>query len=305
LTNSYLYQVSVEDNDLTDCGQLSEQSAYLAGISVFGGTRGVHVLHNHLYFTSSPFVGNYAIYTSEGSDHTHAGTYVAGNDVYAVNGTPANGVNPYYTTAYSPQTAVNVTNSGAASTSVFTLSGTPYMAGSATTNYPLFAMWTSGATAPTTWSTAGTFLGANAPTGFTGNFIDFHVNGGVSAFSVNNVGTLTTTGSITGINSRFTFQGGVRTITVQSGTRYTVTSSDGYIYMSNTAARAVMLLQTSNAGQIYCIKDSAGTAGTANITVSVATSGTIDGAASNVIDTNYGIHCYQYQTANGVYFIVQ
>jgi hypothetical protein len=40
-----------------------------------------------------------------------------------------------------------------------------------------------------TWSSSGTFLGANAPSGFAGNFLDFRLNGGGSSlFSVNDAG---------------------------------------------------------------------------------------------------------------------
>ena len=84
-----------------------------------------------------------------------------------------------------------LTNSaaGAASTPAVNITGTPYTAGTATTNHPL--IYANGGTAPTTWSTAGTYFGINAVSGFAGNLIDLRVNGGASAFRVSNGGALT------------------------------------------------------------------------------------------------------------------
>lgn len=79
--------------------------------------------------------------------------------------------------------------SGGASTPSISITGNPYTAGTATTNHPLHYM--NGGTAPTTWSTAGTYAGINAVSGFTGNFLDYHVNGGVSVAKVDYQGTAT------------------------------------------------------------------------------------------------------------------
>jgi len=84
-----------------------------------------------------------------------------------------------------------LTNSaaGAASTPALNVTGAPYTAGTATTNHPL--IYANGGTAPTTWSTSGTYLGVNAVSGFAGNFMDFHANGGISLFKVGSSGTIT------------------------------------------------------------------------------------------------------------------
>ena len=76
---------------------------------------------------------------------------------------------------------VNSTN-GAASTPVLQLTGTPFTGGTATTTKPLALFETTGATS-NNWSTSGTMLGVNAPSGFGGNIIDAQVNG-VRKFSV-------------------------------------------------------------------------------------------------------------------------
>lgn len=46
-------------------------------------------------------------------------------------------------------------------------------------------------TAVTTWSTAGTYYGVNADSGWTGNFLDFYVNGGSSVFNLSSAGIMT------------------------------------------------------------------------------------------------------------------
>lgn len=70
---------------------------------------------------------------------------------------------------------VNSTN-GAASTPALQLTGTPFTGGSATTTKPLALLETAGATS-NNWSTSGTMLGVNAPSGFGGRLFDMQVNG--------------------------------------------------------------------------------------------------------------------------------
>jgi hypothetical protein len=75
-----------------------------------------------------------------------------------------------------------------------------------------------------------------------------------------------------------------------SGTTYGLSSKDYFISMTNSAARTVSLVTADTAaeGQVIIIKDAAGTAGSANVTINRASSNTIDGATSYVINTNYG-----------------
>lgn len=70
---------------------------------------------------------------------------------------------------------VNSTN-GAASTPALKFTGTPFTGGSSTTTKPLALFETAGATS-NNWSTSGTMLGLNAPSGFAGNVIDAQLNG--------------------------------------------------------------------------------------------------------------------------------
>lgn len=77
---------------------------------------------------------------------------------------------------------------GAASTPAVTLSGTIFT-GTGTTAQPLFAYLCNGASNVTTWSTAGSIIGSDPCTGFTGNVLDFHApNGGASVYNLNYLG---------------------------------------------------------------------------------------------------------------------
>lgn len=84
---------------------------------------------------------------------------------------------------------------GALSTPSVSITGAPVTGGSGTTTVPL--LYLNSGTAPSSFSTAGTVLGINMPSGFTGNAIDIHLNGGASAFAVNQIGSLTLAGAVT------------------------------------------------------------------------------------------------------------
>jgi hypothetical protein len=92
--------------------------------------------------------------------------------------------------------AVTSSNAGAASTAVLRTSGALFTGGTGTTTFPQLLQQPTAATAVTTWSTAGTYHGINAATGFTGNFADYHVNGGTSVFVVDSTGRVTAAGGL-------------------------------------------------------------------------------------------------------------
>jgi hypothetical protein len=83
-----------------------------------------------------------------------------------------------------------VTYNPVAGTTAFLFYSNPYSAGSGSSNWPLL-YFKPGSTAPTTFSAGGTFIGINAASGFTGNFLDFRVNGGASVASLSATGALT------------------------------------------------------------------------------------------------------------------
>ena len=69
-------------------------------------------------------------------------------------------------------------------------------------------------------------------------------------------------------------------------TPYTATAASNIIGVTHAGAAAVTL-PANTAGRVVTVKDEQGNAGTQNITVTPA-SGTIDGSANYVINTNYG-----------------
>lgn len=75
---------------------------------------------------------------------------------------------------------------GAADAPPVALTGTWFTGGTATTTKPALLIEPTGTTS-TAWSTSGTGLGVNAPSGFSGRLLDLQLNG-VTQFSVNNAG---------------------------------------------------------------------------------------------------------------------
>jgi len=85
----------------------------------------------------------------------------------------------------------------AASTSQLYCTTAPFTGGTGTTTFPV-ALFDSSATPATNWSTNGTILGINAPSGFSGNFLDFKTNGTATIyFQMTNAGAFTAFGTIT------------------------------------------------------------------------------------------------------------
>ena len=88
------------------------------------------------------------------------------------------------------------------------------------------------------------------------------------------------------------------TITKAAG--YTMTINDGTVLTDSTAAASTITLPTAVGipGKIFTVKDWKGQAATNNITVATTSSQTIDGAASKVINTNYGYYRLKSDNAN-------
>jgi hypothetical protein len=85
-------------------------------------------------------------------------------------------------------------SAGAASTASVLFTGAPW-AGTGTTSTPGVYI-DQGASEPTTWNTGGTELGINTASGFVGNLLDFHINGGASVFSVSYTGGVSSADAI-------------------------------------------------------------------------------------------------------------
>ena len=147
-----------------------------------------------------------------------------------------------------------VSTAGAASTPALSFSGNAYTAGSATTNYPLVYI-NNGASQPTTLSTAGTQLGFNATSGYTGLLLDAHVNGGASVFNVNYQGNIlgaTITGTTITASNKISdsYAGGASSAALQlTGALYTSgsgTTNFPQFFQQPAAATAVTTWSTSS-----------------------------------------------------------
>ena len=165
--------------------------------------------------------------------------------------TVTGGGNNSVTTAFGTAAPWTFSAAGAASTPGMTISGAPYHSGTATTNFP--QLYLNSGTAPTTFSTAGTEFGLNAPSGFTGNFLDFHLNGGSSVFGIDYTGAATglsysTTGTANGsLTMTYTGTGATAPTTnqvqispaVSITTPYTISpaaaAATGLVYGTNTS----------------------------------------------------------------------
>jgi hypothetical protein len=116
---------------------------------------------------------------------------------------------------------------GAASTPPMALTGTWFTGGTATTTKPALLIEPTGTTS-TAWSTNGTGLGVNAPSGFPGNLLDLQLNG-VSRFSVASTGLVLGNSGV----FRVTPDGFV------TGARFLGSGNDVGIYSANNPAFAL------------------------------------------------------------------
>jgi hypothetical protein len=83
----------------------------------------------------------------------------------------------------------NFSAAGASSTPGLKVTGAPYTGGNSTTNFPQF--YVNDGTGPSTFSLNGTEVGINTPSSFTGNLLDFHVNGGATVAKLDYLGNYT------------------------------------------------------------------------------------------------------------------
>jgi len=211
---------------------------------------------------------------------------------------------------------------GSVSHSAIKVGGSPYSAGSATTNKPQVLV--EDAATSTGWSTSGTYVGVNAATGFTGNLIDAQLNG-VSKFSVSSAGVISGNGSgltnvtaasvsgTVGVGNGGTGVTGTPTngqLAIGNGTNYTLSTLTGTaneVNVSN-AAGSITLSTPQNIGTASSVqfgKQGLGTStfGTNSI-LEVNPANTADNAATAQVSassaTNKGIVVQGYtgQTAN-------
>lgn len=171
---------------------------------------------------------------------------------------------------------------GALSLPTFSITGTPITGGTATTTKPLALIETAGSSS-SAWSTSGTMLGVNAPSGFAGRFFDFQLNG-VSYMSMNSGGALSMGGSaFVGGN----ISAGATANLSWSGLSEMLSPSDGVILLQNAANSGFTRLQLGGtttsfpaierSGTTVAIKLADGSAD-APLTASTVTATTFTGA---------------------------
>ena len=94
--------------------------------------------------------------------------------------TNCEGVAYYTLSMYEQCGQLTFQNPGVLSAAAQTFTGAVFTGGSGTTTVPFQYFNQAPASAPTTWSTSGTYFGINAASGFAGNFFDYRINGGSS-----------------------------------------------------------------------------------------------------------------------------
>lgn len=149
---------------------------------------------------------------------------------------------------------------GALSAAAVNITGAPITGGTATTTFPLF-YFNSGA-APSSFSTAGTVLGINAPSGFAGRFFDLHVNGGASVFSIDQNGSIASSGAIA-ISSNIS--GAAIT-----GNAYKTTTNCAAV--GSAASPSVAACTAAPAGAFSCATNASGATCQVNTTIVTANS---------------------------------
>lgn len=169
----------------------------LSGSNVSGGTFGA-VNGSALTALNASNLGSGTVPTARlGSGTANSTTVLYGDQTYKTIdlSTYAPLASPTFTGTV---TAPLLTLSGASAASVPAelLSGAWFTGGTGTTNFPHFLLQATGTTASTTWSTAGTGIGVNAVTGFTGNLMDLML-AGVSKAKITSAGALTLANNVT------------------------------------------------------------------------------------------------------------
>jgi hypothetical protein len=174
---------------------------------------------------------------------------------------------------------------GGSSSSTYQWTGLPYGApgntgGSptGTTATPLM-YFNSGASAPSTWSTSGTYLGFNAVASFVGNFFDFHVNGGASVAKLDYAGNLTVAsctgcGATSGVFTSYQF--GSNTAITGTGNYFQLTYDSSltstYTGAGSSGSPYIATLKLASVTQ-YGLEYGTGSAGAPNVVTPPATAG--------------------------------
>lgn len=165
-----------------------------------------------------------------------------------------------------------LSTAGAASTPPLALTGAMFTGGSSTTTKPQFLIEPTG-TASTNWITDGTGLGINMPTGFTGRFAEFFVNGSTK-FYVSQTGSITIQGNVIAA-------GGY----VRAGNIYLNTTSNVAEFYNDSCAIVIgagVSTADLRRGGAYCLQLGTDAAGVSNQHFKACNRITSDGVGANL-----------------------
>jgi hypothetical protein len=151
---------------------------------------------------------------------------------------------------------------GAASTPGLIVSGAPFTGGSGSTTLPQLYYNCSGSTAATGLSSSGTIFGENTCSGFTGNLLDFRVNGGSAVAKITYTGAMTIAGAI---NAAGANQLGTGTASTVPLTVYNLTTATADLTDWNNNGSTVASINDLGALTTTNIVDSAISASTSPI----------------------------------------
>lgn len=158
-------------------------------------------------------------------------------------------------------------------------------------NLTVVSSGTSGFILTSNGNAAPTFQAASANLLGTANQITVTPSGATTTLSlpatITAPGSLTTTTTLTATTLFKASAGQQVSLTTPGAYPYTTLVTDYLVLVDSSVARTIVPMSAPATGQTYRIKDNAGTAAANNITVTPSGKN-IDGAASYVLNTNYG-----------------
>ncbi len=186
--DSFLFNApTIQDNDATQVAITNANSVTISSAPIAAGSTGVAITNAvglrigtaDLTTGSGAVTNGYGLYIDAptGATNNYGAVFTGGNVGIGTT---------------SPTAFLHIGSNGAASNPGAKLSGSWFTGGDSTTTKPQLLVEASGATS-TGWSTSGTGLGINAPSGFNGRIIDVKLNG-TTAFSLNEAGGISTIG---------------------------------------------------------------------------------------------------------------
>lgn len=282
-------------------GTTSTINGLTLGSSIALGTPASGTLTN---CTGLPISGIASLGTGVGAALAQATDGASGLLTYGIIGTSGAKL-PFLNTANTWSAAQINSTSGASSTPALKFTGTLFTGGTGTTTMPHVLIEPSGATAATGWSTSGTLLGLNSPSGFSGNIQEWRANGSSVAYLSSGGAlvalNLSSTNSVTGANLALSSVSGVLTWGGESQLARYGTASWKWNYDQNSssitnvihkAASGITGSNLNGASFIIEAGDTTGT-GTSGICFKVPSYNSSSGTTANTATTVANFNGYR------------